>query len=227
MIDYLLTAAVSLTAGVEAIASAFPALWPYKVWVALSILLLITLINLRGLRETGTMMAVPVYLIPVHLLADAGLWCYQIEAGRSWKPGCCCAATGTTFDHIPAHARIRHRLYGLTGIEAISNGVPAFRPPESKNAGRTLIVMAVLMGILFIGSLGLTQGLAVIAGPQETILSALARQLLGSGPAYFLIQVSTMLILAVAANTSFADFHARLSHPGRRQFSTAPAQRSG
>ncbi len=94
----------------------------------------------------------------------------------------------------------------MTGIEAISNGVPAFQPPEAKNAGRTLMVMAVLMGLLFVGSIGLTQVLAVVAGPQETILSALARRLLGSGPAYMLIQASTMLILAVAANTSFAGF---------------------
>lgn len=94
----------------------------------------------------------------------------------------------------------------LTGIEAISNGVPAFRPPESVNAGRTLIVMALLMGLLFVGSIGLTQYLAVVPGPQETILSALVRRVLGSGPAYVLIQASTLLILAVAANTSFADF---------------------
>jgi hypothetical protein len=94
----------------------------------------------------------------------------------------------------------------LTGIEAISNGVPAFQPPEVRNAGRTLVVMALLMGLLFVGSIGLTQALAVIAGPQETILSALARRLLGSGPAYVTIQAATMLILAVAANTSFAGF---------------------
>ena len=115
----------------------------------------------------------------------------------------------------------------LTGIEAISNGVPAFRPPESKNAGRTLMVMALLMGVLFVGSIGLTQGLAVVAGPQETILSALARRLLGSGPAYLLIQVSTMLILAVAANTSFAGFPAPGGHPGRRRLPAAPTDRPG
>lgn len=84
--------------------------------------------------------------------------------------------------------------------------MPAFRPPEAKNAGQTLIAMALLMAILFLGSVGLTQYLAVVAGPQETILSALARRLLGSGPAYLLVQTSTMLILAVAANTSFAGF---------------------
>jgi hypothetical protein len=94
----------------------------------------------------------------------------------------------------------------LTGIEAISNGVPAFKPPESRNAGHTLIVMAVLMGVLFLGSIGLTQFLGIVAGAQETILSALAHRIFGNGILYFLIQVSTMLVLTVAANTSFADF---------------------
>jgi hypothetical protein len=94
----------------------------------------------------------------------------------------------------------------LTGVEAISNGVPAFKSPQSKNAGRTLIVMALLMGTLFLGSIGLTQFLGVVAGPQETILSALARRLLGSGPLYLTIQFATLLILGVAANTSFMDF---------------------
>jgi hypothetical protein len=94
----------------------------------------------------------------------------------------------------------------LTGIEAISNGVPSFQSPEAKNAGKTLIVMAVLMAVLFIGSIGLTQFLAVTPNPQETILSALARRLLDNSPAYYVIQLATMAILAVAANTSFAGF---------------------
>jgi amino acid transporter len=206
LIDYLLTAAVSLTAGVEAIASAFPALWPYKVWVALSILFLITLVNLRGLRETGTIMAVPVYLF---LFTYLPMLVYGAIKLRLGGPGNLAVVAPPPIQPLTTFLLMHAFATGctaLTGIEAISNGVPAFRSPESKNAGRTLIVMAVLMGILFVGSLSLTQGLAVIAGPQETILSALARQLLGSGPAYFLIQVSTMLILAVAANTSFADF---------------------
>jgi amino acid transporter len=94
----------------------------------------------------------------------------------------------------------------LTGIEAISNGVPAFNTPQSKNAGRTLIIMALLMGTLFVGSIGLTQFMGVVPGPEETILSALARRLLGNGILYLIIQLSTLLILTVAANTSFADF---------------------
>ena len=94
----------------------------------------------------------------------------------------------------------------LTGIEAISNGVPAFRAPEARNAGRTLMVMALLMALLFLGSTGLVQALAVVAGPQETILSALTRRVWGGGAGYLLIQGATMLILTVAANTSFAGF---------------------
>lgn len=206
LIDYLLTAAVSLTAGVAAIASAFPELWPYRVEAALFILLLITLINLRGLKETGTLMAIPVYLflftyIPMLVYGIFRL----IVFGPIPYPQTAPVAMEPLALLIVLHA-FSSGCTALTGIEAISNGVPAFRRPESKNAGRTLIVMAILMGILFLGSIGLTQFLGVVAGPEETILSALARQLLGTGPFYYLIQISTLLILSVAANTSFADF---------------------
>lgn len=206
MIDYILTAAVSLTAGVDAIASAFPTLWPHRVVLALSLLVLIMLVNLRGLRETGTLMSIPVYLF---LFTYLPMLAYGLV--RLWidGPGDLSVAAPAAVHPLTAILVLRAFSSGctaLTGIEAISNGVPAFRKPESKNAGRTLIVMAVLMGVLFVGSIGLTQSLAVVAGPQETILSALARRLLGSGPFYFLIQASTMLILTVAANTSFADF---------------------
>lgn len=206
LIDYLLTAAVSLTAGVEAIASAFPFLWPYRIAVALSLLFLIALINLRGLRETGTIMSIPVYLFLftyLPMLAYGGIRLLQEgpESLTSMSP--------LPSNPLTAFLVLRAFSSGctaLTGIEAISNGVPAFRAPESRNAGKTLIVMAVLMGILFLGSIGLTQAFAVVAGPQETILSALARRILGSGLLYFLIQTSTLLVLTVAANTSFADF---------------------
>lgn len=92
----------------------------------------------------------------------------------------------------------------MTGVEAISNGVPSFRSPETKNASQTMVMMAFLMGILLLGSIGLIQVLAVVAGPQETVLSALAHRLLGSGPAYLIIQSSTLIMLTVGANTSFA-----------------------
>ena len=206
LFDYLLTAAVSLTAGVAAIASAFPLLWPHRVLLSLFFLLVITLINMRGIKETGTIMAVPVYLF---LFTYLPMLAYGIVVALLQGPG--------SFNVIatPASQPLTLLLVlhvfsagctALTGIEAISNGVPVFKPPEVKNASRTLMVMAMLMALLFIGSIGLTQFLAVIAEPQETILSALARRLLGSGFPYLVIQSSTMLILVVAANTCFAGF---------------------
>jgi len=206
LIDYLLTAAVSLTAGVEAIASAFPSLWPYRVLISLFLLILITLANLRGLRETGTLMSIPVYLFLFTYLPMLAYGLFVLVRGGSTSlvetaPQSTVPITTFLILHTFATG-----CTALTGIEAISNGVPAFASPESTNAGKTLIVMAILMAVLFVGSIGLTQYLGVIAGNQETILSALARRLLGNGWAYFLVQISTMLILAVAANTSFAGF---------------------
>jgi amino acid transporter len=205
-VDYLLNVAVSVTAGVAAIASAFPVLWPYRVALSLGLLFIITIINLRGLRETGTLMAIPVYLF---LFTYIPMLAYGVIRAVIDGPGTLAAVAPPPAVPLTLFLLLHTFSTGctaLTGIEAISNGVPAFKPPESKNAGRTLIVMAILMGLLFVGSIGLTQYLAVIPGAQETILSALARRLVGSGFPYLLIQFSTMLILAVAANTSFADF---------------------
>ncbi len=205
LIDYILNVAVSVTAGVAAIASAFPFLWPYKVEIALVLLVLITLANLRGLRETGTLMSIPVYLfLGTYLLMIAyGLIRLAIEGPTAAVNAP--AAIQPLGILLILHA-FSTGCTALTGIESISNGVPSFRPPEARNAGRTLIAMAILMGILFIGSIGLTQFLGVVAGPQETILSALARRLMGNGLPYYIIQATTLLILAVAANTSFAGF---------------------
>jgi amino acid transporter len=206
LIDYLLTAAVSLTAGVEAIASAFPALYNYRIEIALVLLAIITIANLRGLRETGTVMAVPVYLFLFTYLPMLAYGLYKLYTqGPVPIESVAPPATQPLTIFLILHT-FATGCTALTGIEAISNGVPAFKSPESRNAGRTLIVMTVLMAILFAGSIGLTQFLGIIANNNETILSALARNLLGNGPAYVLIQFSTMLILAVAANTSFAGF---------------------
>ena len=206
LIDYVLTAAVSLTAGVAALASAFPALWPFRVELALVLLVIILLANLRGLRETGTLMAVPVYFFLIAYLPMLAIGLIQaIKNGpvplAATAPPALVAVTPVLILHTFAAG-----CTALTGIEAISNGVPAFKPPETRNAGITLIVMALLMGTLFLGSIGLTQYLGVVAGPDETILSALARQILGTGLPYYIVMIATLLILAVAANTSFADF---------------------
>ncbi len=206
LIDYVLTAAVSLTAGIGAIASAFPGLWPHRVVISLVLLAIIALLNLRGLREAGTLMTIPVYLF---LFTYLCMLVYGAVRLLIEGPGTLAAVAPPATASLTAFLVLRAFSSGctaLTGIEAISNGVPAFRSPQSKNAGQTLIVMALFMGVLFVGSIGLAQSLAVVAGPEETILSALARRLLGSGPAYLIVQASTLLILAVAANTAFADF---------------------
>ena len=206
LVDYLLNAAVSLTAGVAALASAFPELWPHRILIALALLLVITLVNLRGLQETGTVMAIPVYIFLGAYLSMLvyGLIRLAIEGPTSL------AVTAPPAIQPLTLFLILHTFStgstALTGVEAISNGVPAFQNPQAKNAGRTLMVMAVLMGILFAGSIGLTQFLGVVASPQETILSALARRLFANGFLYYLIQFATLGILTVAANTSFAGF---------------------
>jgi amino acid transporter len=206
LIGYILTAAVSLTAGVAAIASAFPALWAHRIILALLFLLLITLLNLRGLRETGTLMAIPVYFF---LFSYLSMLVYGVVRAFIEGPGDLSSTFPITTQTVNTVLVLRTFAAGctaLTGIEAISNGIPAFHPPEAPNARKTLAVMAILMGILFVGSIGLTQFMAVAPGAQETVLSALAHRLLGSGFAYYMIQASTMLILVVAANTSFAGF---------------------
>jgi amino acid transporter len=206
LVDYLLNAAVSLTAGVAALASAFPVLWPYRVTIALFLLLVITLVNLRGMQEAGTFMAIPVYffLVTYFLMLIYGIFRLAIEGPTSLVAVAPPAVQPVTLFLI-LHT-FSTGSTALTGVEAISNGVPVFQAPQSKNAGRTLMIMAVLMGLLFAGSIGLTQYLGVVAGSQETILSALARRLFGSNLIYFLVQFATLGILTVAANTSFAGF---------------------
>ncbi len=206
LIDYVLTAAVSLTAGVEAIASAFPALLEYKVPIALGILVVITLANLRGLRETGTLMSIPVYLFLFTYLPMLAFGAVRLLTQGAQPLSAVAPVASSPVTLLLVLHTFSAGCTALTGVESISNGVPAFKKPEVKNARLTLGVMTVLMGVLFAGSIGLTQYLAAIPRANETILSALSRSLLGEGPLYLLVQVSTLLILAVAANTSFAGF---------------------
>jgi amino acid transporter len=206
MIDYVLTAAVSLTAGVEALASAFPVFWQHRVAACLIILLVITLINLRGTQEAATAMAVPVYFF---LFTYLGMLAFGLYRAFIEGSGSLAATAPPAIEPVTLLLVLHAFSSGstaLTGIEAISNGVPAFKPPEARNAGKTLIVMAFLMGTLFVGSLGLTQYFAVVAGENETILSALTHRVFGNGFFYYLVQIATLLVLVVAANTSFAGF---------------------
>jgi len=206
LIDYVLTAAVSLTAGVEAIASAFPVFWDFKVPLSLIILLIITIANLRGLRESGTLMTIPVYLF---ISSYALLIVVGIFRGFN-SPAVDYNTTAPLASEDVGLALLLHAFASgctaLTGIEVISNGVSAFKQPAVKNARVTLVLMAIVMGSLFLGTIALTQYFAVVPSGRETILSALATRILGSGPLYFLVQISTLLILSVAANSSFAGF---------------------
>ena len=206
MIGYLLTAAVSLTAGVAAISSAFPELWTYRVPLSLLFLLLIAMLNLRGARETGTGMAVPVYFFLATYLPMLAYGLLQVLRDGAIAPAAAAPPASQPLTSILVLRAFAAGCTALTGIEAISNGVPAFRRPETRNAGQTLGVMAALMAVLFVGSIGLTHTLAAVAGPDETILSALTRRVLGGGIGYYVIQIATLAILVVAANTSFAGF---------------------
>jgi amino acid transporter len=206
LLDYVLNAAVSLTAGVAALASAFPGLWPYRAELALVLLLVVTIINLRGMQEAGTVVAVPVYGFIAAFLVLIGLGILKalVHGAPEIIASPIRAAQPVTIILL-LHAFATGST-ALTGIEAISNGVPYFQKPESKNAGHTLLVMALLMVVLFLGTNGLTQFFSVSPGPEETILSALAHALLGDGALYYVVQVATLGILTVAANTSFAGF---------------------
>jgi amino acid transporter len=172
----------------------------------LLLLLIITLLNLRGMQETGTIMAVPVYffIVAYMTLIVWGLVRLAASGAAEVRPVALPASQTVTIFLI-LHA-FSTGSTALTGIEAISNGVPYFEKPESRNAGRTLMVMAALMAILFLGTNALQHFFSVTADGQETILSALARALVGTSPLYFIIQFATLAILAVAANTSFAGF---------------------
>lgn len=206
MLDYLLVAAVSLTAGVEALASAFPAIWPYKIAIALFLLLLITILNLRGMQETGTVMSIPVYFFmgSFAIMIFYGLFRTFTQAPIPFDESFVRATEPfSIFILLRAFAS---GSTALTGVEAISNGVPAFKAPEGRNAGITLVVMSVLMGFLFLGTLGLTQYFGVVAHGEETILSALARTFFAHNWLYYVVQISTLAVLTVAANTAFAGF---------------------
>jgi amino acid transporter len=206
MTDYVLNVAVSVTAGVAAAASAFPALWSYRTPLSLILLTIVTLANLRGLRESGAIMTVPVYFfLAMYLIMIAvGIFRATVDGPGSFTVTAP-MPTGPLTLFLIVHT-FSAGCTALTGVESISNGVPIFKPPESKHANQTMVTMAMLMGVLFIGTAGLTQYFAVVAGPNETILSALTRRIWGSGMLYLLVQASTLLVLMVAANTSFVDF---------------------
>ncbi|MBI3581350.1 MAG: APC family permease [Nitrospinae bacterium] len=207
LIDYVLTVVVSISAGVAAITSAFPSLHNHVVLLCLLSLMVIVMVNLRGLRESGAIFAGPVYLFVGGLLLLAAVGAYKYHAGGVQPRNVLTAAAA--FQALPFLLIMRAFASGctaLTGIEAVANGVKAFREPEARNASLTLMWMALILGTLFIGITYDAYSYGILPKEDETILSQLASSVFGVGPVYYVIQFSTFAILVLAANTSFADF---------------------
>ena len=210
LIDYVLTVAVSICAGVAAVTSAFPAWHLSRTELSLIFLTLLAVGNLRGVKESGRIFAVPTYFFLVMLMSliAAGAWRYVTGQVEPVTTGETALPTGThaltVFLVLRAFA---NGCTAMTGVEAISNGVPAFKPPEEKNAAATLVAMAVLSVTLFMGITLLAHAYGVVPREDETVVSMLARGVFGGrNVAYYMVQAATMAILVLAANTAYADF---------------------
>ena len=210
MIDYVMTVSVSVASGVAAVTSAFPGLFHYRVVISIVVIAFVALANLRGIRESGRLFAVPTYLF---IVMAGGL---VVVGMVRWLTGDLHPAPlpsiqgqelqGFAFVYLLLRA-FTAGCTAMTGTEAISDGVPAFKRPESRNAAITLGVMAIILGGLLIGITHMAQVLHVTAQTNDTILSQIGRAIYGNGGFfYYLLQVATMGILFLAANTSFADF---------------------
>ncbi|MDW8402982.1 APC family permease [Chloroflexus sp.] len=224
LIDYVLTVAVSVSAGVAAIVSlasawGWPALSHYAVPLALGSVLIIALANLRGVRESGAIFAVPTYVFvgSILLMIAVGVGQALVSDTRTVSHTVLPSAGSEAISVWLVLRAFAAGCTALTGVEAISNGVPAFKPPESRNAAITLIWMVALLATMFLGIGWLADRVGAIPNDltHETVLSQVARTVFGVGPVYTLIQVATALILVLAANTAFADFPRLASLLGR------------
>ena len=208
LLDYILTVAVSTAAGVAAVTSAFPGLLRDRVALGLLFLFLLAVGNLRGVRQSGRIFAFPTYMFIFSMAAliVTGIVRAFLEYPAVEPP-------------VAAVPEIQHALNlwllmkafsagcaALTGIEAVSNGVQAFRKPEARNASLTLMIMAVILAFFFLGTSYLAHVYTVIPGARQTVVSQLGRAIFGQGLLYYLMQIATASILMVAANTAFADF---------------------
>jgi amino acid transporter len=210
--DYVLTVSVSVSAGIRAITSAFPELLDYRVILALLAILLLTWINLRGIRESGTLFAFPTYafvggvllVIVIGLVRQLGLFGAEPIPVPPRAPFV--EPISTLFFIWIILRAFAAGTTALTGIEAISNGIPAFKPPESRNAALTMVAMAACAMSLFIGISYLGTTLHLVPSEEESILSQLARTVTGTGVIYYWVQIFTTLILILAANTGYQDF---------------------
>ncbi len=218
--DYVLTVSVSIAAGVAALGSLAPLFYEHRVLTGVLLIMLMALGNLRGIRESGSIFSAPTYVYILSLLGLLGYGAYLYVTGamptytqppewiEEWR-----AEGGHALGLLLILRAFASGSVGLSGTEAISDGVPAFKAPEDRNARITLIWMASIFGVIFLGISFLAGQLHIIPDPHEaeTLLSQLTRTLVGTGPYYLLVQVATALLLVLAANTAFADFP-RLSY---------------
>jgi len=206
LIDYVLTVAVSVSAGVENIASAFPSLLPYKLVLDVLIIVLITLFNLRGVRESATVFAYPTYLFIASFVIMIVTGVVRVATGDIPDTA---PIIHESYPVVPMFLLLRAFSSGctaLTGVEAISNGIPIFREPSQRNAKITMAWMSFILGGLFLSMTLLAHLFHVVPKHGETAVSLVARQVFGDNFFYYVVQVSTTLILVLAANTSYADF---------------------
>ncbi len=211
--DYVLTVSVSVAAGVAALTSISPGLFEYRVALGVSFVFLLCLGNLRGIRESASLFAAPtyVYLVGIFGLIAFGLFLF-VTGGlpaytppAEWMP----APGVEVLGPLLLLRAFASGSVALTGTEAVSNGVPAFAPPEPRNARTVLILMGSFFGVIFLGISFLAGQIGILPDPseQETVISQLTRVLVGEGtPYHYLVQISTALLLVLAANTAFADF---------------------
>lgn len=220
-IDYILTVAVSVSAGVYALTSLFEVLRPYKIEIAIGLVLIITLINLRGTRESGWIFAVPAYsfMLTIGMVIAVSLYhkitgtIIPLEAGAAnaryaLPPDAMSPSTGLLLSWFVLAKAFSSGCSAMTGVEAVSNGISAFQPPEAKNAAKTLVILISILIIMFLGVGFAAHWYHAIpsAGETESIISQLARANFGRGILLIATQSATALILMVAANTSFAGF---------------------
>jgi amino acid transporter len=209
LIDYVLTVSVSIAAGVAALTSAFPEWHNVRVELTLGFVVILTLGNLRGIRESGRIFSIPTYFFVVSLLALIGVGAWRALSGTIQPVDVASpiASAGEPLTLFLLLTAFSNGCTAMTGVEAVSNGVPAFKPPESKNAAATMLMMAVLSITMFMGITLLAQAYHVLPSEQETVVSQIARGVFGGrGVPYYLVQAATMLILVLAANTAYADF---------------------
>jgi amino acid transporter len=220
LLDYILTVAVSVAAGVAAITSLVPDLLPYTVPIAVGAVVVLTVANLRGLRESGALFMAPAYLFVGLILGLLGIGLFRMATGTlAYTPPESALAPGSQslglFLLLSAFAQ---GCTAMTGTEAISNGVQAFKAPEARNARATMLAMALLLGSMFLGVSFLATHLGVVPASEETVLSQLGRTVFGIGPFWWVLQLVTAVILILAANTSFAGFPRLASILARDRF---------